>query len=222
MSEPRWAYTGHQYMLGETDAEYGIWDRLAGTGPAERFPKTPEGWAAAWSRYHSLDPGAVAVVPALPESVLAEGDFKKRRVGTLDYGHFRRAGSIELSEAGAHIVGRHVFSPLERTLIIVGLLALDIALLFMAHIFLFGEIVVYMIVEWVWLRKADLHIPWNSVRSFAADPDRGIVAIDFEAKRWITPAALECPNWGVLYEYLQRRYASAEPPATKVAGDPSR
>ncbi len=62
--EPRFAYTGFRYVLGYVGDVYGIWDREAPEAPeapVERFPRTEEGWRAAWRSYSALEPGAQAV-----------------------------------------------------------------------------------------------------------------------------------------------------------------
>ncbi len=48
-------HTGTRYLLGYTADHFGIWDRDAPQEPIERFPRTDEGWAAAWGRYTSLE-----------------------------------------------------------------------------------------------------------------------------------------------------------------------
>ncbi|HEX6230814.1 MAG TPA: hypothetical protein VF029_03805 [Actinomycetota bacterium] len=48
-------HTGTRYLLGYAADHFGIWDRNAPQQPMERFPRTDEGWAAAWQRYTSLE-----------------------------------------------------------------------------------------------------------------------------------------------------------------------
>lgn len=48
-------HTGTRYLLGYANDHFGIWDRNAPQQPMERFPRTDEGWAAAWQRYTSLE-----------------------------------------------------------------------------------------------------------------------------------------------------------------------
>lgn len=60
-SEVRYSHSGYRYVLGY-DAEYfGIWDRQSPNAPAERFPRSDEGWRQAWIRFSSLEPGSVSV-----------------------------------------------------------------------------------------------------------------------------------------------------------------
>jgi hypothetical protein len=57
----RYSHTGYRYVLGYGADFFGIWDRQSPTMPAERFPRTDEGWRQAWMRYASLEPNHVAV-----------------------------------------------------------------------------------------------------------------------------------------------------------------
>ena len=62
-TEPPITYThsGYRYVLGFGADHFGIWDRQSPTAPAERFPRTDEGWRQAWTRFASLEPNHVAV-----------------------------------------------------------------------------------------------------------------------------------------------------------------
>lgn len=48
-------HTGTRYLLGFGSDHFGIWDRNAPQQPLERFPRTDDGWAAAWQRYVSIE-----------------------------------------------------------------------------------------------------------------------------------------------------------------------
>jgi hypothetical protein len=62
-SEPSITYThsGYRYVLGFTADAFGLWDRQSPAAPAERFPRTDDGWRQAWTRFVSLEPNHVAV-----------------------------------------------------------------------------------------------------------------------------------------------------------------
>lgn len=62
-TEPSITYThsGYRYVLGFAADHFGIWDRQSPTVPAERFPRTDEGWRQAWTRFVSLEPNHVPV-----------------------------------------------------------------------------------------------------------------------------------------------------------------
>jgi hypothetical protein len=55
-------YSGARYQLGRGQHCYGIW-AVGGlrSQPLERWPETPDGWSAAWSRFTALEaPGGIA------------------------------------------------------------------------------------------------------------------------------------------------------------------
>jgi hypothetical protein len=60
----QFSYTGQRFVLGYGNDFYGIWDRLAPGGPIQRFPRTDDGWRAAWLQYSAWEPGAQPVSAA--------------------------------------------------------------------------------------------------------------------------------------------------------------
>jgi hypothetical protein len=60
-SEVRYTHSGYRYVLGYGDDFFGIWDRQSPSVPAERFPRTDDGWQQAWTRFIGLEPNHVAV-----------------------------------------------------------------------------------------------------------------------------------------------------------------
>jgi hypothetical protein len=60
----RYSHSGYRYVLGYGTDFFGIWDRQSPAVPAERFPRTDDGWRQAWRRYVSLEPNHVAVPQA--------------------------------------------------------------------------------------------------------------------------------------------------------------
>jgi hypothetical protein len=57
----RYTHSGYRYVLGYGPDHFGIWDRQSPSTPAERFPRTDDGWRQAWTRFVSLEPNNVAV-----------------------------------------------------------------------------------------------------------------------------------------------------------------
>ena len=57
-------YRGAKYEIGRGWGFYGIWTSGAPRSqPLERWPETPEGWSAAWTRFASIEaPGAIVPV----------------------------------------------------------------------------------------------------------------------------------------------------------------
>jgi hypothetical protein len=67
----RYTHTGYRYVLGYDPDHFGIWDRQSPSAPAERFPRTDDGWRQAWTRFVSLEPNNVAVPQAGPSASTA-------------------------------------------------------------------------------------------------------------------------------------------------------
>ena len=57
----RYTHSGHRYVLGYGTDYFGIWDRQMPSTPAERYPRSDDGWRQAWTRFVALEPGNVAV-----------------------------------------------------------------------------------------------------------------------------------------------------------------
>jgi hypothetical protein len=74
----RFSHSVFRYLMGYGSDFFGIWDREVPGGPLIRFPRTDQGWSAAWNRYSAMEPRAVAVsqgaTPA-PDMRLT-GEFK--------------------------------------------------------------------------------------------------------------------------------------------------
>jgi hypothetical protein len=67
-------YRGANYQLGRGRHGYGIWPVAGQPGyPLERWPETPQGWAAAWSRFTAIEhPAAIVHLPR-PDPVTGLG-----------------------------------------------------------------------------------------------------------------------------------------------------
>jgi hypothetical protein len=48
-------HSGERYLLGYGRDYFGIWDRQSPSSPIERFPRTDDGWRAAWGRYTTIE-----------------------------------------------------------------------------------------------------------------------------------------------------------------------
>lgn len=63
------SHTGQRYLLGYDATTYGVFDRnVPGSAPVQTFPRTNEGWTAAWAYYTSIEP-ANAPVGGVPASM---------------------------------------------------------------------------------------------------------------------------------------------------------
>jgi hypothetical protein len=48
-------HTGSRYVLGYANDYFAIWDRSSPASPLHRFPRTNEGWQAAWAQFTSIE-----------------------------------------------------------------------------------------------------------------------------------------------------------------------
>lgn len=60
----RYTHSGYRYVLGFGADYFGIWDRQTPSVPAERYPRTDDGWRQAWTRFAGLEPNHTAVTQA--------------------------------------------------------------------------------------------------------------------------------------------------------------
>ena len=56
----QFSHSGARYLLGYGADFFGIWDRNIAGGPLQRFPRTDDGWRAAWAAYAAMEPVNVA------------------------------------------------------------------------------------------------------------------------------------------------------------------
>ena len=70
--EIRYTHSGYRYVLGFGPDHFGIWDRQSPNTPAERFPRTDEGWGQAWTRFVALEPNNMAVPQPGQTAVVAD------------------------------------------------------------------------------------------------------------------------------------------------------
>jgi hypothetical protein len=59
-----YSHSGHRHLLGWTANSFAIWDRSALDRPAVAYPRTSDGWQAAWNRFAALEPSAMEVPAA--------------------------------------------------------------------------------------------------------------------------------------------------------------
>ena len=89
-------YRGAKYEIGRGLGFYGVWTAGgARSQPLERWPETPEGWTAAWSRFVSIEaPGTIVpvgrntppVAPAVPREGGDAGPFGESTAPTAETG----------------------------------------------------------------------------------------------------------------------------------------
>ena len=57
----QYTHSGRRYLLGYGRDFFGIWDRANASGPVSRYPRTDEGWRAAWLAFVTEEPDHVEV-----------------------------------------------------------------------------------------------------------------------------------------------------------------
>jgi hypothetical protein len=57
----QFTHSGERYLLGYGTDFFGIWDRSAPGPPVTRFPRTDDGWRAAWLQFVGTEPHSTAV-----------------------------------------------------------------------------------------------------------------------------------------------------------------
>jgi hypothetical protein len=64
----QYTHSGRRYLLGYGATFFGIWDRRSPNAPVSRFPRTDEGWRAAWLAFRADEPDAteVGLTPGRP------------------------------------------------------------------------------------------------------------------------------------------------------------
>jgi len=57
----QYTHSGRRHLLGYGRDFFGIWDRARSGGPVSRYPRTDEGWRAAWLAFSELEPESAEV-----------------------------------------------------------------------------------------------------------------------------------------------------------------
>ena len=60
----RFSHSGYRFVLGYGADFFGVWDRQTPGPPLQRFPRTDDGWTAAWHAFQSWEPHAVDLAAA--------------------------------------------------------------------------------------------------------------------------------------------------------------
>lgn len=106
---------------------------------------------------------------------------------------------VQIDGQGIKLFGRHVFSLGARwgiaVAIFFGFLFTTMALTGGAAFFAPGIIPLYFLMEYGILKRENISIPFTALRGFAADPQRKLIAVEFEGSPLCTPAVLKTENW---------------------------
>lgn len=77
----QFTHSGQRYLLGYGTDFFGIWDRAAPGPPVTRFPRTDDGWRAAWLQFVGTEPHSTEVgISGGPGATAAPG------AGVVAYG----------------------------------------------------------------------------------------------------------------------------------------
>jgi hypothetical protein len=144
------------------------------------------------------------------------GKFRKVRMKPFKaYGNYRGEGRIEFTGDGLRICGRHVMSMGARwgigLALFFGLLVLTMGT------FAPGVIPLYLILEYVWLKREDTTVPFCNVIGYASDPKRSLVGIDFHGPEWCRPVVLKSERWQELAAMLRQKMPDRDAPAIVIS-----
>jgi len=133
----------------------------------------------------------------------ATGKFVKVFVkGMKKHGQYRGVGSLQVTDTGIAVTGKHVYSLGARWLFAI---AIALACLILtAGALAPGILLLYPIVEYLWLAKGDQTIPFDRVVAYSAHPAKTIVAVEFEGTPWESPIVLKTPEWESVYNSLSQ------------------
>jgi len=135
--------------------------------------------------------------------VAANGKFVKVLLPWLSFhGLYRGEGKIEVSDQGVAFLGRHVYSLAARWAFGVGL-AIAILVLTLGT-FAPGILLLYPIVEYVWLKEENILVPFEDITAYSVKAKRKLVGIEFQGYPWCSPAVMKSEEWDKLVAALDR------------------
>ncbi|HYC59328.1 MAG TPA: hypothetical protein VEK79_07160 [Thermoanaerobaculia bacterium] len=57
-----------------------------------------------------------------------------------------------------------------------------------------GMLLIYPVVEYVWLRKGEQVVPYSRIEAYNAIPEKNLIAIQFHGTPWEAPVVLRTPE----------------------------
>lgn len=131
----------------------------------------------------------------------ASGKFVKVLVnGMRKHGQYRGPGVLEVLDGGVMITGKHVYSLGQRWLfgltIAIGILIVTFGM------FAPGILLMYPVVEYLWLKKGDQLVPFDRIEAYNADAAKQLIAIQFRGTPWEAPVVMRTPDWKAIYDAL--------------------
>ncbi len=129
--------------------------------------------------------------------------FRIRELGKRPFGVYRGRGTLLLRDDGIQIKGKHVFSLGVRWVIGIALV-IGSGILTGGALFL-GFLPIYLLVEYVFLKKQELTVPWGKIRAFAVDPKRSCVGIAFDGPPITSPIMYVSGEWCDIMNKLRKK-----------------
>lgn len=139
---------------------------------------------------------------------VVSGKFVKARVrGTKKSGQYRGAGKLQVTASGIEITGSHVYSLGQRWLFGIGLIIASWVLT--SGTLAPGILLVYLIVEYLWLKKGNQTVLFDRIEGYKAVPKKSLIAIQFTGTPWESPLVLRSEQWRLVYDALGSRVPRA-------------
>jgi hypothetical protein len=130
------------------------------------------------------------------------GKFVKVVVkGMQKAGQYRGKGKLQITPAGLAITGSHVYTLGQRWLF--GMALWIGGLLLTAGRFAPGFLVIYLVVEYQWLKNGNQRVSFNRIKAYTAVPEKNLVAIHFIGTEFETPVVMKSEKWRTIYEALE-------------------
>lgn len=136
------------------------------------------------------------------------GKFVKVLVaGTRKAGQYRGEGNLQVTAAGLKITGHHVYTLGQRWLFGTGL-AIGTYVVTLGR-FRLGILLVYLVVEYAWLKKGHQTIAFDRIEAFKSVAKKKLIAIQFTGTEWESPLVLKSDQWRLVYDALASRIPRA-------------
>jgi len=174
--------------------------------------------------FTSTDPKLVADIVAAVGTAIGKvhavgfGRFVKKYVPPITGGRYRGAGDLEVTPDGLEIRGRHVHSAGARwtVAVIVGVFTVYTACTVSGSMTSYTwvgieGILLMLFLEYGWLKRKDILLPFSAIMTVSCDPARQLVAVEFGEYEWCSPAVLETPSYESLFRALQSGVSASKP-----------
>jgi hypothetical protein len=134
-----------------------------------------------------------AIPPGVGQpTITIVGTFRKvcvKALGKRQFGKYRRDGKLTIANEGIKIEGRHAMS-LGAQWGIGILIWIGTAIVTVWVGFVVGWLPIYLMMGHVILKREDISIPWAKINKYAFEPERRLVAIDFEGPAETSPVVM--------------------------------